>query len=240
MRGMVMTRKIVFAMIALMVVFAAMGGSLKGRLTPFISTPMKQAIVSETLENRGVGNVVFDIQYPKVCGFDDHTFEDSLNERILVQVENAMADAFSQAERDKKWVFVLRVDDEVKCQRGILSLRITDDLNNGGTGFPHTVYYNTDIHKSRFLTLDDLFVSREYQALIDRYIRERIQYDEHYFVDEFMGVATDTSFFISKGQLHIAYAKYEIASGMTGEPDFAIPTLLIRKGLRPEYAPLFW
>lgn len=196
-----MTKKIVFAMVALMVVCAAMGGSLKGRLI---------------------------------------AFEDRFNKRILMQVKDAMDDAFCQAKRDEAWVFVLCVDDEVKCQRGILSLRVTDDLDNGGTGFPHTVYYNVNIHKNCLLSLDDLFVSTEYRAVIDGFIRERIRYDAHYFADEFMGVSKHTSFFISKGQLHIAFAKYEIASGMTGEPDFAIPTILIRKWLRPEYAPLFW
>lgn len=239
-REMAMIRKIIFGATSLVVLIAALSGSLKGRLSPFIITAPKEASVCESLENRGVGNVVFDIQYPHIQGFDDEAFEQRLNKRIFMQVENAKADAFYQAKRDEDWVFVLRVFDEVKCKRGILSVRVTNDLDNGGTGFPHTVYYNADMQKSAYLTLDDLFVSKEYRKVINHLISVKIEKDEHYFAEEFKGVSECTSFFISDRQLHIAFAKYEIASGMTGEPDFAIPTILIRRWLRPEYALLFW
>jgi hypothetical protein len=235
-----MIKKIVFGLALLMVLLAALGGSLKGRLNPLITMPPKEVTVCETLENRGIGNVVFDIQCPVVQGFDDKLFEQRLNKRILMQVENAKADALYQAKRDIDWVFVLRITDELKCNRGIMSLRVTNDLDNGGTGFPHTVYYNADIERSCCLTLDDLFVSREYRGAVDSLIRLQIENDEHFFAEDFNGVSECTSFFISDGQLNITFAKYEIASGMTGEPTFAIPTLLIRKWLKPEYASLFW
>lgn len=235
-----MIKKIVFGLTLLTVLFAVLGGSLKGRLSPLFATPYKEALVCESQENRGVGNVVFDIQYPMIQGFADEAFEQRLNKRIRMQVENAKADAFYQAKRTEDWVFVLKVSDEVKCDRGILSVRVTNDLYNGGTGFPHTVYYNVDVQKSGYITLDDLFVSTEYRKVIGNLIKKQIEMDEHYFAEEFKGVSDCTSFFIFERQLHIAFAKYEIASGMTGEPTFAIPTVLIRKWLRPEYAPLFW
>ncbi len=235
-----MIKRIAFGAAVLIVFIAAAGGSLKGRLLPFITVPLRQVSVTEDLHNKGVGNIVFDIQYPEVLGFDNQAFEDGLNNKIIVQVNNAIIDAFDQAKGNEDWVFVLRVSDEVKNNRGVLSLRVTDDLDNGGTGFPHTVYYNTDIQKSCFLILDDLFVSNEYRTEVDRLIRKIVRNDAHYFSDAFTGVSENTAFFLSDGQLHIAFAKYEIASGLTGEPDFAIPTPLIRRWLRPEYAPLFW
>jgi|GEM_PF-2373638 len=235
-----MIKKIIFGMTLLAVLLAASGGGLKGRLSPLIMMPPKEAVVCETLENRGVGNVVFDIQYPVLQGFGNKVFEQRLNKRIFMQVENAKADAFYQSKRDEDWVYVLRVYDEVKCKRGILSVRVTDDLDNGGTGFPHTVYYNADIENNDCLTLDDLFLSEDYRGVIDNYISRQIENDDHYFPEEFMGVSECTSFFIFERQLNVAFAKYEIASGMTGEPAFAIPTTLIRRWLRPEYAPYFW
>jgi len=235
-----MIKRIIFCMTLLAMLLAASGGSLKGRLSPLITNPAKEALVCESLENRGVGNVVFDIQYPVIQGFDNETFEQRLNSRILMQVENAKADAFYQAGKDEDWIFVLRVYDEVKCRRGILSVRVTNDIDNGGTGFPHTVYYNADIEKNCCLTLDDLFVSKEYRQVINHFIKKQIKKDEHYFAEEFKGISECTSFFIYERRLNIAFAKYEIASGMTGEPTFAIPTALIRKWLQPEYARYFW
>ena len=144
------------------------------------------------------------------------------------------------AKDDEDWVFVLRISDDTKCKRGILSVRVTDDVDNGGTGFPNTVFYNADIQKSCWLTLDDLFVSKAYRPAIDGFIYNKIINDAHFFAEDFLGVTEKTSFFVYERQLYIPFAKYEIASGMTGEPTFAMPTMLIRKWLRPEYAPFFW
>ncbi len=235
-----MIKRIVFIVMIMGELLSGLGGSLKGRLSPYMTLPPKESAVCELLENRGIGNVVFDIQYPVIQGFDDEVFKHRLNKRILMQVENAKADVLYQAKSDEDWVFVLRVFDEVKCLRGILSVRVTNDIDNGGTGFPHTVYYNADIEKNCCLTLDDLFVTNDYRNAIDNFIRKGIDKDEHYFPEEFKGVCESTSFFISGRQLYIAFAKYEIASGMTGEPTFAIPTALIRKWLKPKYASLFW
>lgn len=235
-----MLRRISFFATMLIVLCGFAGGSLKGRLLPYISLPPSQVMVTQTPINKGAQNIVFDIDYPTVSGFDDELFDDELNGKIGGQVNGSIADAFTQAKDDPSWVFVLRVSEEVKNNRGILSLRITNDIDNGGTGFPHTVYYNADIQKSRLLTLDDLFVSKEYRTVVDGLIRKIVRNDAHYFADCFTGVSKDSSFFLSGGQLHIAFGKYEIASGMTGEPDFAIPTLFIRRWLKAEYAPLFW
>ncbi len=235
-----MLRRIAFGAVVLILLFVAAGGGLKGRLTPFVAVLPRQARIEEVLVNKGVGNIVFDIEYPEISGFGDRTFEKEMNAKISAQVNYAIADAFYRAKGNEDWVFVLRVSDDVKNNLGILCVRVTDDLDNGGTGFPHTVYYNADIQKSDPLTLDDLFVSNDYRMVIDGFIREIVRNDSHYFADAFTGVSESTAFYLSEGQLHIAYAKYEIASGFTGEPDFEIPTLLIRKWLKSVYAPLFW
>lgn len=240
MKGNETAGRVAFAAALLYVLTAWAGGGLKGRLTPLISPPPPRAAVCVTAQNSGEKNVVFDVETPVVTGFADAAFEDALNGAIAAQISGAAARVRSAAKSDGSFVFVLRVSAEVKHARGILSLRVTDDLDNGGTGFPHTVYYNADIQKSRLLSLDDLFVSREYRAAIDKMITRRVRSDAHYFADSFTGVNAATSFFIADGRLFIAFAKYEIASGMTGEPVFEIPIPLIRGWLKPEYAPLLW
>lgn len=232
-----MRAKAFFCMALLTAMIFAAGGGLQGRL---VSRAEPQTVtVSERTENRGIDNLVLDIRLPWVSGFGDVAFEKTLNHHILVQAAKAREDALRQAETDKDFVFVLRIDYDVKCANGLFSMRVTDDLDNGGTGFPHTVYYNADIKNSKMLRLNDLFESDAYRKAISAFIRDKIDKDEHFFADEFSGVSDKTAFYVKEGQLYIAFAKYEIASGMTGEPSFAIPTQMINDWLKPEYAPFF-
>jgi len=226
--------------------FLAAGNVLQGRL--LAARPQPEVSVSEALVNRGSDEIVLDIRYPVVSGLHDAALERSLNESIRAQVD-AAADAaqaeaaalWMEAETEgfEPWVYVFHTDYEAYCTRGILSLRVTTALDNGGVGFPHTVYYNIDIARSRRLCLNDLFTSGEYRQALSAYIRHQISGNPRFFANEFTGITGRTAFFVRDGRLYIAFAKYEIASGMTGEPVFAIPSRLLHGRLRPEYAGLF-
>ncbi len=235
-----MRRQVFFFMALLTALIFVAGGSLKGRLSAMTARQPENVTVSEETENRGIDNLVLDICMPVVSGFKDAAFEHQLNISIFIQVQNARADAIEKSKENQDYVFVLRVDYDVKCTKGILSMRVTDDLDNGGTGFPHTVYYNVDISNNKLLTLDDLFVTHAYRSVLNHIIGKEINNDAHFFTEEFTGISKQSSFYIAGGRLYIAFAKYEIASGMTGEPVFAISTSAIRNFLKPEYASLFW
>lgn len=224
--------------------FAA-GGSLPGYIGRTESQP--EVRVSEQTLYCGNEQIVLDIRLPVVSGLGDRKLERVLNGRLRAQVDAARAAAESEAatlwreaERDgfEPWLYVFHADYEVYCMRGVLSMRVTAALDNGGVGLPHTVFYNIDIRKGRWLNLDGLFESEKYKEVIDTYIREQISGDERFLCEEFHGVTQKTSFFIRDGRLHIAFAKYEISDGMTGEPVFGIPPALLRGLVKPEYAAL--
>jgi len=243
-----MTKRGFWLITAIMVTagFLAADKSLPGRLMGIAAQP-SVSIIEET-ENRGNEEIVLDIRRPVVSGLADKALEQTLNNRVKAQVDAARAAAefeaaalWQEAKRDgfTPWPYVFYADYEAYSTRGILSMRVTADLDNGGVGLPHTVYYNIDIKQKRWLALEDMFTSNRYREALSAYIREQISGDERYFADEFAGIFARTSFFIHDGRLYIAFAKYEIASGMTGEPVFAIPPKLLHGMLKPEYAGLF-
>jgi hypothetical protein len=241
-----MTRRALFWAAALLVIglFVA-NGNLTGRV--MAAQPQPSVCIVEERESRGDNEIVLDIRRPVISGLNNTALQRALNDRVRAQVDAACAVAeaeaaalWQEAHRDgfEPYAYVFHADYEAYCTRGILSMRVTAELDNGGAGFPHTVYYNIDIKQNRWLKLDDLFVANGYREVLSTYILDRISYDEHFFADEFTGVSACTSFFIRDGRLYIAFAKYEIASGTTGEPVFAIPPPLISRLVKPAYAGL--
>ncbi len=208
--------------------------------------PSGSITITEKMHNSGSEKLTIDIAMPQVCGFGDADFERALNGMIERQVTGALgrakeaADYFWQVARDEgyePWPYIFFAEYEVKCNKGILSLKVTTLLETGGPGMPQTEYYNTDIAKSRLITLGDLFKSEAYKEKINAVIEaEMAKNPARYLGDEpFFGVTDNTKFFISGGKLYIAFAKYEVASGMTGEPEFLIPAEVIRGLLKKEY-----
>ena len=226
----------------LLICFFAAGGSLRGRL---LTVAQPGVSIKEETVNCGTESLVTDIRLPVVSGLGGAELEFELNGKVSTQVATALSAAQAEAaalwleavqDGFTPWTYVFYADYEACSVRGVLSMRVTTDLDNGGTGLPHSVYYNIDIKRSCWLTLDDLFVSEEYRGVIDRYINEEISCDERFISEMFAGVSADTSFFIKNGRLYIAFAKYEIASGMTGEPVFEMTPEILRGLVKPEYA----
>lgn len=210
--------------------------------------PTPEVQISQQQINYGDEYLIYDIRMPIVSGFADAGFEDTLNERIKTQIAQDLAAAKSYAkdymEQVRTWTIppydcVFSAWYEAKCTAGILSLKVTTFLDNGGTGMPHTVYYNADIARSKMLTLGDLFTTDEYKARINIVIdTEMRKFPQRYDVP-FKGVTADTQFFISGGRLFIAFAKYEVADGMAGEPEFEIPMEKMGDILKAGYKEIF-
>lgn len=213
-------------------------------------TPSGSITITEKTHNSGSENLTIDIVMPQVCGFGDADLEIAFNGMIERQVSGALsrakeaADYFWSVARDEgyePWPYIFFAEYEVKCNEGILSLKVTTLLETGGPGMPQTVYYNADIEQSRLIKLGELFKSEGYKEKINEVIEaEMSKNPARYLGDEpFFGVSDKTQFFISGGKLYITFAKYEVASGMTGEPEFLIPAEVIRGLLKREYRGLF-
>lgn len=207
--------------------------------------------MTEETVNYGKEYLTVDICIPIVSGLRDTGFERELNYRIKNQVMNA-AEAAEQAARIfwqetkaqgyEPWPFIFYAGYQVKSKHKILSLKVTTLLDNGGPGMPHTVYYNVDIKNNKRITLRDLFIEDfSFLERIDSVIETEMRKDkERYFgTGEYIGISEDARFFIQNGQLYITFAKYEVASGMTGEPEFMIPTTIIKDIIVPEYKNIF-
>lgn len=225
--------------LAACLLFASPGGKAE--------EPFQQRItITNLTENSGTDKLTLDIQTPVLSGFDDKAFERGLNRKIKTQIDTARKEAeadteefWRQAEKDgyEPWPFIFFSEYEIKSDGVIFSLRVTTLLYTGGTGMPHTVYYNADTRKNRLILLSDLFRNGDYKEIINSVILNEMDKDIERYVPpgEFPGVSSRTKFFISEGKLYITFAKYEVASGMTGEPEFMIPTEKIRGILKKEY-----
>jgi ferredoxin len=139
-----------------------------------IATPA-QASVQVTVRQTNYGDeyLVYDLGVPVVSGFADAQFEYSLNERIRKRVKTDQAAALDyalwfaqevEAGRMLPYDCVFTASCETKCTYGILSLKVATFLDNGGTGMPHTAYYNVDIEACKMLALPDLFTGRAIKA----------------------------------------------------------------------------
>lgn len=203
-----------------------------------------EVTVTEENVNYGSEHLTVDICRPAVSGFSDAQFDKTLNDRIGAQIAAALGDAEDYAVTYGQQIgypCVFYAAYSAECTERLLSLKVTTFLDNGGTGLPLTVYYNADIEESKYLTLGDLFADgAPFGERIGAVILEEMKEDpERYFFERFAGVDNDTQFFIYEGQLYIAFAKYEIADGMTGEPEFLISAEAIEDMLAPEYAGIF-
>lgn len=201
--------------------------------------------VSEINEISGDEKLSVNIRKPFIQGLNDKKLENILNSRIENQIFVAKDSALKTAEEywnDLKeqgyrpWQFSFCADYEVKSTEGILSLKVTSALFTGGTSMPLTEYYNADIKISRILCLGDLFSSDKYKDILYGIIKSDIEKEpDGYFVEDFKAVTEITKFFIHEGSLYIPFAKYEIASGASGEPEFRIPWERIEDYLKDEY-----
>lgn len=206
--------------------------------------------VTVLTENSGTEKLTLDIQIPVISGLGDKLFELDLNKKIKTQIDTArneaekVTDEFWRQAREQNyepWPYIFFSEYEVKSDAGILSLKVTTLLYTGGPGMPQTIYYNVDLKKNKIILLSDLFRNGYYVQIIDSVILNEMDKDIERYVphSEFPGVSKHTKFFISEGKLYITFAKYEVASGMTGEPEFLIPTEKIRGILKQEYKRIF-
>lgn len=110
-------------------------------------------------------------------------------------------------------------------------------------------YYHIDKRSGQIVRLGDMFADESYQKIITEEIKtqmkERMEKDKaavywlekDEFGGEFAGINESHNFYWNKnGNLVIAFDKYEVGPGSSGEPEFVIERDLIENILKPEYS----
>lgn len=208
--------------------------------------PNGSVTVTEIKEESEDEKLLVNIKRPFIQGLSDLQFEDDLNSRIETEIsvakDSAKKIAYEYWDDIKKqgykpWQYLFYAGYEVKSTEGILSFKVTSMLYTGGTGMPLTECYNVDIKNSRLLILGDLFRNDKYKDVIYSIIKSEMEKEPgSYFIEDFKGITEITKFFIKNRSLYLTFAKYEIAPGASGEPEFRIPAEAIRDMLKEDYA----
>ncbi|NLB88261.1 MAG: DUF4163 domain-containing protein [Syntrophomonadaceae bacterium] len=181
------------------------------------------------------------ITIPVVNGLTDITYQEELNNLIASQAEKlkeeitAMALEYAKEAKENNYEirpFQIYTDYELKTDNDqVLSFIVNNYTYTGGAhGNIEVDYYNIDKKANRAIGLADLFVEgSDYIDRINKEIKKQIEYrsqqeDQYFFEGEwgFQTISENQGFYIKDEDIVICFAKYEIAPGAMGIPEFVI------------------
>ncbi len=183
-----------------------------------------------------------DVQEPVVSNTGHAELEERINKEIEEKVSKAIAEAEEETAADKKAYVetggdpkefipaIVDVNYEIKCSNEKILSFVLNTTRTRANAFTDQTYYNIDLNSGRELTLVDL-LGKDYKKIVDesvtKQIRERVQKDPNqmFFTGDegFSGIKDNQKFYINTaGNVVIVFAKYEIAPGVMGMPEFEI------------------
>lgn len=183
-----------------------------------------------------------DVKEPVVSNTGHAALEERINREINEKVKNAIAEAEEQTAADKKAFVetggnpndfipaIVDVNYEIKCSNEKVLSFVLNTTRTQANAFTDQTFYNIDLKSGRVLTLTDL-LGKDYKKVVDesvsRQIKERVEKDPNqmFFTgsEGFSGIKENQKFYInSAGNVVIVFAKYEIAPGVMGIPEFEI------------------
>lgn len=180
------------------------------------------------------------IKVPNISGLEDKDLESSLNAKFIEEGQKLYDDFIKEIENIKH--FALESNYEIKADNEtVLSIVITqlEIMASSNTAYKSYVIDKTN---KAIVSLPSLFKNEEYIEIISDNIktqmREQMKNDENiiYFidqvdipVDDFKSIKSDQNFYINQdNKLVILFDEYEIAPGYMGNPEFIIPTEIIK------------
>lgn len=181
------------------------------------------------------------ITLPVVNGLTDIAYQEELNNLIASRAdklkEEIMALALEYAQEAKENNYEIRqfqiyTEYELKTDSDqVLSFIVTNYTYTGGAhGNTQVDYYNINKKANKAIGLADLFVEgSDYVGRINNEVKKQIEIrsqegDEYFFEGEwgFQTISENQDFYIKDDNIVICFAKYEIAPGVMGIPEFAI------------------
>lgn len=188
------------------------------------------------------GGYEIKVNTPQIEGLIDEETQEKLNEVFKDQAQSVIA-AFEQDVKELKEEFGdetvhmgIEYNYDIKTNTDdILAIDTYTFFASGSSNSVHN-YYTINKHTGEIYTLEGLFKDgADYVTPISDYIKKemaRINAEEggmfwvedDEYVEGFDKIADDQNFYInSDGNIVICFAKYEVAAGAQGVPEFVIP-----------------
>ena len=188
------------------------------------------------------GGYEIKVNTPQIEGLIDEETQAKLNEEFKDQAQSVIA-AFEQDVKELKEKFGdetvhmgIEYNYDIKTNTDdILAIDTYTFFASGSSNSVHN-YYTINKHTGEIYTLEGLFKDgADYVTPISDYIRqemERMNAEEgglfwigdEGVIDGFTTIAKDQNFYINAdGNIVICFAKYEVAAGAQGVPEFVIP-----------------
>ncbi len=192
------------------------------------------------------GGYEIKVSTPQIEGLIDAATQEKLNKEFKDQAQSVIA-AFEQNVKELKAEFGedtvhmgVEYNYEVKTDnKDILAIDTYTFVAAGSSNSVHN-YYTINKHTGEIYTLKGMFKEgADYVTPISEYIKgemERMNKEEggmfwvndDEFVEGFKKIADDQSFYINNdGNIVICFAKYEVAAGAQGVPEFVIPNSVV-------------
>ncbi len=201
-------------------------------------------------------NVTVDMKVPVFENTGNKELEERLNNEIKARLEALIANGEEKAKEYKEAFFAtggkasdfhkvpIYADYDIKYfDENILSF-ILNTLVSIGNASSDTIFYNIDLETGEQLKLSDV-LGKDFKKIADESINRQIKEQNEsnpngplYFngengVEGFKGVDDNQTFFINEnGDVVIKFARYEIAPGFMGKPEFVIAPMNLQKNDR--------
>jgi hypothetical protein len=208
--------------------------------TPILGGLVKIFTAHEVHEEDGVSAI--NLKIPEVEGLKDRNLQEKINKDVDKDVSRAVKETKKILADYKKARLEtgtaqedyvpteLTVDYEVKCNsKDYLSFKAWV-AQNFASAYYQEFYYNYDLNKGSRVTLEDL-LGKDYTDVanqqISAEIAERSKNPDNTFFSHseggFQSIRADQPFYVNQnGNPVILFAKYEIAPGYMGMPEFEI------------------
>lgn len=208
--------------------------------TPILGGLVKIFTAHEVHETDDVSDV--NLKIPEVEGLKDRKLQEKINSDVDKDVSHAVKETkeiladykkarLATGTSEEDYVPTeLTVDYEVKCNsKDYLSFKVWV-AQNFSSAYYQEFYYNYDLRKGSRVTLEDL-LGKEYTAVANQQIAgeiaERSKNPDNTFFSQseggFQSIRKDQPFYVNQdGNPVILFAKYEIAPGYMGMPEFEI------------------
>ena len=188
------------------------------------------------------GGYEIKVNTPQIEGLIDEETQEKLNEVFKDQAQSVIA-AFEQDVKELKEEFGdetvhmgIEYNYDIKTNTDdILAIDTYTFFASGSSNSVHN-YYTINKHTGEISTLEGLFKDgADYVTPISDYIKKEMArrnaeeggmfwVEDDEYVEGFDKIADDQNFYInSDGNIVICFAKYEVAAGAQGVPEFVIP-----------------